>query len=140
MGKASELDDDLRRHPLTREELEQFQGPRPKLRLRAEVLERALGSSAQVQDVLELVNTQGADAVALRDPQTDAIVVVVPAGQYLELVTAYIRDRNLAEVKLSGQVTPSEATFSELGVEQVNPRDTWLRIEGYDPGQPTPEG
>jgi hypothetical protein len=141
MGKASELDDWLNRQlPLTPEEKARYEGPRPQLRLRREVVERAVGPDVPVKAALGYVASQGAEAVALRDAESGTTAVVVSLAQYFELVSSYIRDRELAEVGLDGRVVPSDSTFSALGVEQVNPRESWLRIGGYDPGPPTPEG
>lgn len=141
MGKASELDDFLgRQPPLTPEEVEARDGPRPKLRLGPDLISRSLGPDVRASNALDQI-ASGAKTTALRDPETDTTAVVVPAEQYLELVTSYIRDRDLSEVKLDGQVAPSETTLLDLGVEQVNPRETWLRVEGYDPsGPPNSDG
>lgn len=141
MGKGSELDDWLQKNPLTPEEVETREGPRPKLRLRPDMLEKALGPDSQVKEALRRVASEGADSVtALRDAESGTAAIVVPVEQYLELISSHIRDRHLAEVQLDGQVAPSESTFAAFGVEQVNPRDTWLGIQGYDPGQPAPDG
>jgi hypothetical protein len=138
MGKASELDDFLdRQPPLTPEEIEARDGPRPKLRLGSHLLNRSLGPDAKTGDVLDRLTSE-TKVTSLHDSETGATGVVVPAEQYLELVTSYIRDRGLAEVKLDGQVAPTDTTLLDLGVEQVNPRDTWLRIEGYEPRPPAP--
>jgi len=140
MGKASELDDYLETHPLTPDEKARYKRPRPQLRLRSEVVEQALDPDAPVKTALGHVATQqGAEVVALHDAESGSTAVIVPVAQYLELVSSYIRDRELAEIDLNGRAVPSDATFSALGVEQVDPQESWLRIGGRDPGQP-PEG
>ncbi len=138
MGKAGELDDYLEAHPLTPKGIEARRGARPKLRLGRAVLDQALGPETEARGALDRL-ANGAKVTALYDPESGATAVVVPVEEYLELVTAHIRDRGLAEVGLNGQVAPSDATLSELGVEQVNPRETWLRIGDYDPSGPAPE-
>lgn len=141
MGKASELDDWLdRQPPLTPEERVRYEGPRPQLRLRSEVVQRALGPDAPVKAALGPVAAHDAEAVALHDPDSGVTAVVVPAEQYLELVISYIRDHGHWEMQLDGRAAPPEGTLSAFGVEQANPQESWLRIGGYDPGQPTPEG
>lgn len=139
MGKATDLDDWFERHPLTSEEMERREGPRPKLRLAPDVLAQAIDSSTQVKDALDRAVTQAAiNVTALHDAESGVTAIAVPAERYLELVTSFIRDRNLSEVNLDGRIAPSDATLSELGVEQINPRDTWISVDGYDPSGTTP--
>jgi len=104
--------------------------------LRPELLASGLGADASVREVLARQSSgAGEDITVLRDA-AGATAVTIPVEQYLELVTSYIKDNELSEVNLDGRVGPSDAVLSGLGVEQVNPRDTWLRIEGYDPSEP----
>jgi hypothetical protein len=138
MGKASELDDWLERNPLTPEETEMRDGPRPKLRLGPNVLAQALDPSAKVKDVLVRVSEAASKVTVLHDAQSGATAFAIPEEQYLELITSYIRDRDLSEVKSDGRIAPSDETLSELGVEEINPRDTWIHTD-YDP-RATPEG
>jgi hypothetical protein len=97
---------------------------------------QALGPNAKVSEVVSrLAAATEGEVAALRDSES-VVVVAVPAEQYLELVTAYIRDRHLSEVNLDGRIAPSDATLSRLGVEQVDPRDTWVPGEGYNATKP----
>lgn len=129
MGKARELDNWLdSRPPLSSEETERRE-PRPKLRLRPEVLAQALGPAAEVKGVLDRqAGETGEKRTALHDAESGATAVAVPLEQYLELVTSYIRDRHLAQVNHDHRVIPPDTTFSELGVEQVDPQATWLHL------------
>lgn len=127
MGKASELDDWLERHPLTPEEKAR-QKPRPQLRLRREVLYRALSPDVLVKEALDQVAAGGSETLAMLDAATGETAIVVPVERYLELVTSHIRDMQLDEMGLDGRTTPSEDTFLALGVEQVDPTESWLRI------------
>ena len=127
MGKATELDDSLQRMPRrTPEERERFD-PRPKLRLRQEVLEQAISPAQPVADALGRLAGEGSEPrVALHDPESGATAVAVPLEQYLELVTSYIKDRQLAAMTTDARSTPPNATQIELGIEQVDPQATWL--------------
>jgi hypothetical protein len=78
--------------------------------------------------------------MALHDPDIGITAVVVPAEQYLELVTSYVRDRGHWEMQLDGRAASPEGMLSAFGVEQVNPQESWLRIGATAPGQPSPEG
>ncbi len=130
MGKASELDDWLERQgPLTPEETDE-RDPRPRLRLGHKVLSTALGPDQHMQHVLDRVSGTASDesVVGLCDDQSNVRAVAVPVEQYLELVTSYIRDRNLSELTLDNRSVPSDATLAELGVEQVDPHATWLNL------------
>lgn len=138
MGKATDLENSIR--PLTPEEMEKRLGPRPKLRLRPDVVAQALDSNAGVQDVLHRLDQQGPDGLTvLHDAASGAAAVTIPLDRYLSLVTSDIRDRQLTEANFDGRIGPSDATLSAMGVEQVNPRDTWLPIPSYDPGGPAPD-
>jgi hypothetical protein len=128
MGEASKLDDyldDLASQPLP-PEVERLD-PRPKLRIAHDALARALGPNATVHNVLEQVSN-GNGATVLHDATSDATAVVVPADEYLELVTSQIKDRGLAHVTSDGRALPSDATLNGFGVEQVDPAATWLHI------------
>ncbi len=126
MGKASELDDFLdKQPPLTPEEA---YGPRPELRLRPELLAKALGPSTGVRRALHELNKENADGeIVLHDKESGATAVAVPVELYLYLVSSHIRAMNLSEVSPEdGQIRPSDATLSVLGVEQVDPRAVWV--------------
>jgi hypothetical protein len=126
MGKASELDDFLdKQPPLTSEEAH---GPRPELQLRPELLAKALGPSNRIRRALYELNKEGADReVVLHDEKSGATAVAVPIELYLYLVTSHIQAMNLSEVSPEdGQIRPSHATLSVLGVEQVDPRAVWV--------------
>lgn len=124
MGKASDLDDFLEgMPPLTQEEKDKREH-RPKMRIRAEVLDQALESSAGVRDVLDRLD--GNQQVALHDAESDATAIAVPVEQYVELVRSYIKDRQLFD--LTSEAPVPEATLSQLGVEQVDPHEPWLHI------------
>ena len=140
--KASELLDDLRQRRLTPEEREARDGPRPKLRLEPTVLDRTVGAHANMQDVLTRLGGEGtAKMVVLHDADSGASAVAVPVEQYLELVTSFLKDGQVSQYQagLDGRIAPSAAALAELGVEQVNPRDTWGRVADYDPTTPAPE-
>jgi hypothetical protein len=140
MGRASELDEWLEKHPLTSEEVEMRDGPRPPLRLGADILRESLGPETPAKDVLERLSSTVVGNVAVMRDASGTTAVAVPVDRYLELVSSYIRDRQLSEVNLDGRIAPSDGTLGELGVEQVNPRDTWIHVDGYDPNQPAPSG
>lgn len=127
MGKATELDDFLERQPpLTQEELDR-RAARPKLRLRSELLEQALSPTQPVQAALEQLSGEtGGKRTVLGNAESSAIAVAVPLERYLELVASYIKDRGLANVTVDYGVIPSDATFAELGVEQVDPEASWM--------------
>jgi hypothetical protein len=131
MGEASEFDDWLERHPLTPEETAQRDGPRPELRLRPEALSQALGPDAQVKNVLDrqVAETSEKRTAVLHDSKTGTTSIAVPLEQYLELVTSYIRDRDLAQLTLDNRAIPPDEALSELWVEQVDPQATWLHLE-----------
>lgn len=143
-SKASELREALLK-PLTPEQRQarlDSLSPRPKLKLNGEVAQRALGTTANVKDVLaQLEGDDTAKVAALHDADSGASAVVIPVEQYLELVTSRLRDNEVFtfQAEPSGRVGPQETDLAELGVEQVNPRDTWWRTPGYDPTSPGPE-
>jgi peptidyl-tRNA hydrolase len=149
MGKGTEHDDRMRERQAEiargeREDVRSRNNPRPELRLGHELLARAIDSHAMTKDVLDQVTGEGArSVVVLRDAESGATAVTVTVEQYLNLVTSLIRDRGLTELNtespLAGRLAPSDATFTDLGVEPVNPRDTWLPIPDYDPTQPASE-
>lgn len=130
MSKGSELDDWLERNPLTPDEEERLD-PRPELRLAPDILAQALGPNASTKDALERVAGEGDSKVAvLRDAGSGMTAVAVPLERYLELVTSYIKDRNLSEVTVDNRALPSAEILTALGVEQVDPQATWLYMGG----------
>src|SRR5579863_1718042 len=102
--------------------------PDPQLRLNADILARSI-SPDSTTELLDQVEGDNLVAV-VHNAEQQARAVVVPAELYLELVTSYIRDRNLMEAQLDGRIVPPEATLAELGVEQVDPRQTWIYTGG----------
>ena len=145
MGKGAEYEERIRARQAEiargeRQNERSRNNPRPGLRLGPDMLAQALSSSANVGDVLDRLADNSASAVtALRDAESGAAAVVVPVSQYLELVTSFIRDRELIEISTeghhAGHAAPSDATLRELGVEQVNPHDTWVPLPGYGPSE-----
>lgn len=128
MGKATEFDDLMGGMPPRTAEARERRDPRPKLRLRQEVLEQAVTPSHPVADTLSRLVDE--PEVALHDPDSGNTAIAVPLDQYLELVTSFIRDRQLAQITADGRAIPSEATLMGLGVEQVDPQATWLHTGG----------
>lgn len=129
-GKGTRLVEELLSHPLTEEEQAERRGPRPKLRLRPEVLTQALDTKASVRDVLARQTGEAAPALTvLRDAETGATSVAVPLDQYLELVTSSIKDADRWIAGNDGGLRPPDDDLAQLGVEQVNPDDSWTRIE-----------
>lgn len=139
MGKASDLDRHMAGRIQSPQEVERREGRRPKLRLRPEVLDQALTIPSQV-DIFDRLGEKAGQVVALHNAEREATAVVITTEQYLKLVTSLIRDRELTELNLDGRIAPSDATLAGLGVEQINPRDTWFPIPGYDPSRPPSEG
>jgi|HubBroStandDraft_6_1064221.scaffolds.fasta_scaffold89496_2 hypothetical protein len=125
MGKASKLLQEL----MATESPEEAHGPRPKLRLRPELADQALGPAAHVEDILDRLSGEGTSKeVVLHDASTGTSVVAIPVEEYLELVTSYIRDMNLSNLATDGQIRPSDAALAELGVEQEDPQATWQHV------------
>jgi hypothetical protein len=111
--------------------------PRPALRLRPDVLADAIDPRTVDSELLDRVTGKRAGKLTvIRDTESGATVVVVPVEQYFTLVTSHIRDQGLATMRTDGRVGPFDETLTELGVEQVNPHDTWLPVPGYDPTHP----
>lgn len=130
MGRASELDDWLDKLPPLSPEEAAIE-PRPGLRLAPNTVRHALDSQSRLAQVIAEVSGEATSkVVALRDTDGAVAGVAIPAEQYLELVTSYIRDRNLSQVTLDNRAVPSDATLAELGVEQVDPNATWLYLGG----------
>jgi len=134
MGKASELSKALEEQPLTPQEHEQREGPRPALRLSDELINEALGPAVSIGEALTQANNSArTQPVVLRDPETEQTAVVLSADEYLDLVTSRVKDRQLYQTFPDRRIGPSAETLADLGVEQVDPRATWWPVEGYDP-------
>lgn len=108
----------------------------PALRLGHDEVARAIDPHASISEVLDRATGEGASKLeVIHDERTGATAVVVPVEQYLTLVTSHIAAHSLYAMTAEGRVGPGDATLTELGVEQVNPHDTWLPVPGYDPAQ-----
>jgi hypothetical protein len=126
MGKAEELVDDLMRRSLTPEE-EAAKHPRvPELRLRADAPAVDINKTTHIRDVLSRLQDKDVGGVALRDPSTGPVAVVVPVERYLDLVGKELANDPSNKVgTLDGHIAPAETAIAASYVEQVNPSDTW---------------
>jgi hypothetical protein len=124
MSKGSRLLKELMAmEPLTPEEA---YGPRPKLRLRSELLTQTISPAAPVREVLDRLNSgETGEEVVLHDSKTGSVAVAIPVELYLYLATSHICAMNLSEVDADGGIRPPDATLAALGVEQENPQATW---------------
>jgi hypothetical protein len=128
MGKASELDSELERQPLTAEELA-VQGGRPTLevRLRADALTRLEGRIA-VGDALEVLEHAGGASIELSDFATGLRGILVPVDRYVQLLALELGSGEM-QAESDGRIRPTRLEDSDI--EQVNPADTWLPVPGH---------
>lgn len=71
--------------------------------------------------------TEGVRSVAVRDPETGAAAVLVPADRYVQLVGKTLRHSSEWNADLQGRSFP--VGLAEADVEQVDPEVSWHPVE-----------
>lgn len=122
-GKATELDEALARRGLTPEEVAERHGERLELQMRADVPAIEVGMDTHARDVLDRLQRDDINGLALRTPDGEVAAMVAPVDRYLELVASDLKS-GPKEATIGGRLVPTDAAYASTYVEQVNPGNT----------------
>jgi hypothetical protein len=124
-SKASELREDLMRHPLTSEELARKYPKVEELRLRSDVPTAEIDNALPVKEVVKRLRSEDVGIVALREPESDTTAVVIPIERYLELAGKELASHSERVGTLDGRIIPVDSAFAASHVAPINPNATW---------------